>query len=268
MKMLVSINGNDCRALLDTGASENFMDFKFAQKLRLKIDRNKRTTITLANNDSSTQTRGEVIVKLQIKGEIYDRMVFNVMDNCLATAIVGYPVMEQHQSVTIPFKGKRKPMILRTDPKLKVLCLTEANLGSPSLFLGMDKNVKPVKSASRRYSEPEQDFIGVEVRRLLKEGIIQKSNSPWRAQIVAAKQTNKWRMCIDYSQTVNLYSQEDAYPMPRIDELVNSLAKYSYFSKFDLKSAYHQIPIRVEDRKFTAFEANRRLYEFKRAPSD
>ena len=73
-------------------------------------------------------------------------------------------------------------------------------------------------------------------------------------------------MCIDYLQTVNLFSQEDAYPMPRIDGIVNSLARYRYFSKFDLQSAYHQIPIRVEDRKFTAFEANGGLYEFKRIP--
>ena len=83
----------------------------------------------------------------------------------------------------------------------------------------------------------------MEVERLLKEGIIQDSNSPWRAQIVVAKQPKKWRMCIDYSQTVNLFSQEDAYPMTQIDEMVSSLAKYKYFSKFDLKSAHRQIPI-------------------------
>ena len=42
--------------------------------------------------------------------------------------------------------------------------------------------------------------------------------------------------------------------------------KYKYFSTFDLKSAYHQIPIKEEDRPFTAFEANGKLYQYKRIP--
>ena len=50
-------------------------------------------------------------------------------------------------------------------------------------------------------------------------------------------QWHKKRMCIDYSQT-----ELDAYPLPRIDDLINKLSQYKVFSTFDLKSAYHQIP--------------------------
>ena len=58
----------------------------------------------------------------------------------------------------------------------------------------------------------------------------------------------------------------DAYPLPRIDDLVNHLAKYKIFSTLDLKSAYHQIKIPLEEKQYTAFEADGKLYQFCRVP--
>lgn len=49
--------------------------------------------------------------------------------------------------------------------------------------------------------------------------------------------------------------------MPKIDEMINSLAKYAVFSTFDLKSAYHHVPLKMLDRKYTAFEANECLVQ-------
>ena len=49
-------------------------------------------------------------------------------------------------------------------------------------------------------------------------------------------------MAIDYSQTVNRFTQLDAYPLPRIDDMVQKIAQYSICSTLDLKSAYHQVP--------------------------
>ena len=62
---------------------------------------------------------------------------------------------------------------------------------------------------------------------------------------------HKKRLCIDYSQTVNLYTDLDAYPLPRIDD-------YKYFQLL----TYHQIQIRETDKKYTGFEANGQLYQF------
>ena len=75
-------------------------------------------------------------------------------------------------------------------------------------------------------------------------------------------QRHKKRMCIDYSQTINLFTELDAYPLPRIDDVVNKLSQYKVFSTFDLKSAYRQIPLRESETKFTVFEALGDLYEF------
>ena len=61
---------------------------------------------------------------------------------------------------------------------------------------------------------------------------------------------------IDYSLTINKFTNLDAYPLPKIDEMTNQIAQYRVFSTTDLKSAYYQVPLREEDKKFTAFEAN------------
>ena len=62
-------------------------------------------------------------------------------------------------------------------------------------------------------------------------------------------------MVIDYSQTINRFTRLDAYPLPRIDEQINEIAKNKVFSTIDLKGAYCQIPLRDEEKYFTAFEA-------------
>ena len=77
---------------------------------------------------------------------------------------------------------------------------------------------------------------------------------------------HKRRMVIDSSETVNFFTDLDTYPFPDIEQLLNKAASYRYFSKTDLKSAYHQIPIHVEDRPFTAFQVGKKLYQCNRLP--
>ena len=99
-----------------------------------------------------------------------------------------------------------------------------------------------------------------EIHKLLAEGIIEPSVSPWRAQVVVTKnETYKRRMVIDYSQTVNRFTLLDAYPLPRIDD---EIAQHKYFSKLDLTSTYYETPLCIEDRPFTAFEASSKLYQY------
>lgn len=56
------------------------------------------------------------------------------------------------------------------------------------------------------------------------------------------------------------------FPLPKISNIIRHLAQYKIFNKLDLKSAYHQCPIREEERIYTAFEADGGLYEFSRLP--
>ena len=73
-------------------------------------------------------------------------------------------------------------------------------------------------------------------------------------------------LSVDYSQTINQYTELDTYPLPHIEEIVNKLAEYTFFSTFDLKWAYHQIPLQQHEKKFTTFEANWKIYQYRKIP--
>ena len=71
---------------------------------------------------------------------------------------------------------------------------------------------------------------------------------------------------MDYSQTIYRFTLLDAYPLPKIEDIVNKVGKDRFYSFLDLKSAYHQVTLQPEERHFTAFEALGQLYQYKRLP--
>ena len=73
-------------------------------------------------------------------------------------------------------------------------------------------------------------------------------------------------MCIDYSRTINLFTELDAYSLPSIESIVNEVAKWKRISALDLKSAYHQIKIHPKDCPYTAFQSGLELYQWKVMP--
>ena len=120
--------------------------------------------------------------------------------------------------------------------------MTALNIDPPPLFQYLSADCKPVATKSRRYSKEDKDLITAEVQQLLEKGIIEPSDSPWRAQVVVTRnERHRKRLVTDYSQTINLFTQLDAYPLLRIDNTINKIAQ------IDLKSAYHQVPIRDEE---------------------
>ena len=137
----------------------------------------------------------------------------------------------------------------------------------PEPFANLTLDCHPFATKSLRYSQEDLLFIDGEVERLLKEGIIEPSKSPWRVQVMATKDENhKKRMAIDYSQRINKFTLLDAFPLPRSDELVNQIAQYRVFSAIDLRSAYHQVPLKNDDKPYTPFETRGCLYQFTRLP--
>ena len=129
--------------------------------------------------------------------------------------------------------------------------------------MNLTADCHPIASKSWKYSQEDSAFIDEEVKRLLKEGIIEPSLSPWRAQVVVTTDENhKKKLAIDYSQKINRFTLLDAFPWPRISDTVNKIAQYRVFSTIDLRSAYHQVSLKEEDKPYTAFEARGNLYQF------
>ena len=63
-----------------------------------------------------------------------------------------------------------------------------------------------------------------------------------------------------------MLSKADAYPMPRIEELIDGLGKAKYLSTLDLAKWYWQVPVAEDDQPKTAFMTPFGLFEFKRMP--
>ena len=140
-------------------------------------------------------------------------------------------------------------------------------MSPPPFFKNLDPNCKPIITKSRPYSAEDRKFIAEEVERLLSEGIIEPSNFPWRAQVVVTRnERHKKRLVIDFSQTINKFTYLDAYPLPNLNETVNTVAQNRVYSVTDLKSANHQVALQNSDKKYTAFEDNGRLHQFCKIP--
>ena len=73
-------------------------------------------------------------------------------------------------------------------------------------------------------------------------------------------------MCVDYRK-LNDITVADSYPIPRIDDILNTLSGHYFFSTFDANKGFHQVPIASEnERKKTAFRTHLGLMQYKRMP--
>ncbi|GBG59765.1 hypothetical protein CBR_g54868 [Chara braunii] len=96
----------------------------------------------------------------------------------------------------------------------------------------------------------------------LMKGWIRPSSSPYGAPVLFVWKKNKeLRLCIDYRK-LNVQTDKSADPLPCIDDLLERLGGAKFFSKLDLKSGYHQLEIRQEDRYKTAFKTRYGHFEW------
>jgi hypothetical protein len=130
----------------------------------------------------------------------------------------------------------------------------------------MNEGVRPIRQRSYRYSQSERKVIGDQVTEMLRQGVIEASNSPWASPVVLVKKKDgSWRFCIDFRR-VNAVTKKDVYPLPRIDDALDCLHGATWFSSLDLKSGYWQVPMQPDDREKTAFVTPDGLYQFRVMP--
>ena len=88
----------------------------------------------------------------------------------------------------------------------------------------------------------------------------------WLANIVVVKKkTGKWRVCVDFID-LNRACPKDLFPMPRIDQLVDTTVGHPRISFLDAFQGYHQIPLALDDQEKTAFVTLVGNYHYKVMP--
>ena len=125
---------------------------------------------------------------------------------------------------------------------------------------------EPVVEPLRRRAQVQIDETRRQVNELLKEGIIEESDSPWASAYVLAKKKNgEYRLCIDFRK-LNLATKKVVYPLPNIDECLETLSGKRYFSQLDFKSGFWQIAMDEKSKELTSFRTEDGQYQFKRMP--
>ncbi|UYV61011.1 K02A2.6-like [Cordylochernes scorpioides] len=125
----------------------------------------------------------------------------------------------------------------------------------------------PIKQRPYRVAPSERRLIQDEVNKMIENHIVKPSESPWSSPVILVrKKDGTWRYCVDYRRLNKITKKKDVYPLPRIDDALDSLAGSSYFSTMDLRSGYWQIEVDEKDREKTAFITPDGLYEFQVMP--
>ena len=256
--MSARVNGLNLHALIDMESSENFIDAHIVETNKWKIS-SCSNQILMATSSLSCCVIGYCMVNIELKENFYSKIKLLVMRNLCCEVVLGHNFHNRHSHLTIPFGG--------TKPALQICGLATAKVQYLSLFSNLTSDCKSIAIKSRCYSLKDKELIAMEVKRLLKENITEPRKSPGKAQfLIMSNENPKKKMVVDYSQTINRYTQHNAYPLPRIDEKVSDISKYHILNTLDLRSAYHQIPIKLEEKPYMAFEACGHLYQFRRIP--
>ena len=132
--------------------------------------------------------------------------------------------------------------------------------------LELEPGTVPIRQPPYRAGHKEREFETAEVGKMLELGIIRPSKSEWASPVVLApKGDGSLRFCIDYRR-LNAVTKRDSYPLPRMDDCIDSLGDAKFFSTLDANSGYWQVPMRESDIEKTAFVTHDGLYEFRRMP--
>ncbi|XP_041424995.1 uncharacterized protein LOC121395491 [Xenopus laevis] len=125
---------------------------------------------------------------------------------------------------------------------------------------------RPIRQMAYRVSLEVKENLQREIEEMIGLGVIVPSHSPWASPVVLVpKKDGTTRFCVDYRK-LNLVTTFDAYPMPRIDELLDQLAGAQYITIMDLSRGYWQIPMSPEAQERSAFITPFGLYEFQTMP--
>ena len=166
--------------------------------------------------------------------------ILNLID---LSGLENWPEKLQHEA---------KEMLKRN---AKVFSKDDMDMGRTNLVKHHIKLTDPVpfKEAYRRIPPQMYDEVNTHLQEMLDLGAIRPSNSPWASAIVLVrKKDGRLRFCIDLRK-LNNRTVKDAYSLPRIESILDSLGGAQIFSTLDLKAGYWQVEMAEECKAYTAF---------------
>ncbi|GFS40490.1 hypothetical protein Acr_00g0068850 [Actinidia rufa] len=133
--------------------------------------------------------------------------------------------------------------------------------------LNVQPEFRPVKQRGRRSVPEHVDAVSEEVEKLREaDAIVEVLYPSWLSNtVVVKKKTGKWRVCVDFTN-LNRACPKDCFPLPKIDQLVDSTSRHARMSFLDAYRGYHQIALHGPDQEKTAFMTPRGVFCYKVMP--
>src|ERR1043165_2915953 len=128
----------------------------------------------------------------------------------------------------------------------------------------------PTTCRLRLRSSKKNEWIEAQIEEILNNGVIEKSKSPYTANVVVVGKKDgdgegMDRLCVNFG-SLNKKIIPDRYPLPIIRKLIRLFLGCEYYTAIDLKAAYWQVPVRPQDREKTAFRTSSGHYQFRVMP--
>ena len=137
----------------------------------------------------------------------------------------------------------------------KIFSKNDLDMGRTNLVKHHIKLTDPIpfKEAYKRIPPQMYDEVKAHIQEMLDLGAIRPFNSPWASAIVLVrKKDGRFRFCIDLRR-LNNRTVKDAYSLPKIESILDSLLGTRIFSTLDLKAGYLQVEMAEECKAYTAF---------------
>lgn len=153
--------------------------------------------------------------------------------------------------------------LLRTNPQVCTLQLGRTAVLQHQIYT---HHQIPIKQRPYRVSPAKQAIVNQQLREMLDAGIVEPSQSGWASPVVLVpKKDGRLRFCVDYRK-LNAITESDAYPLPNLTEILESLSGSAIFSTLDLNSGYWQVTMDTSSKAKTAFTTSAGLFHFNVMP--
>ena len=151
----------------------------------------------------------------------------------------------------------------------KYSSMYDGSLGEVSIMehdINLVPDARPHHQMPYRAGPTARETEKVEIEKMLDQRVIEPANSPWGSPVVfAPKKDGTSRFCVDFRR-LNAVTIRDSYPLPRMDECIDSLGEAKILTTLDCHAGYWQVNIRPKDRDKTTFVTHHGTYRFRRMP--
>lgn len=246
--------------VIDSGSRFNLVSEKDWAVLQKK-----KTVIWNPRSNSSNQFKAYASNQILKIVCVFDAPIS--VDNGHETVSTFYVIGNGNQSL-LGRETATKLKVLRLG--LKVNCIEGVKsfpkMKNIQIKLSIDPSVKPVQQPLRRIPIALEQKVAAKLEEAIGLDIIGPVNGPsqWISPVVIVfKGNGEMRLCIDMRRANKGILREN-YPLPTFESFMAKLRGANYFSRLDLKSAYHQIELHEDSREITTFITHKGLFRYKR----